>query len=596
MTVDNELPGAPPASEATTQVLPAPNRPDADESPTQVLPAPTWASSADPPTQVLPIRVAGEDSPTQVLPARAADGDSPTQILPVRAAGEDSPTQVLPGQAAGGDSPTQVFYVAGAADEPSQAGTQTHPVVLPHISTDPLDELVDRIRPTLARAVDALQVAAALEADGCTDRVARVEYGFADVFALAGEVYRRLGPPSVAAPEPAASARNWRQSVRLLAHGPLYALPSVVFPAVLGVLGQRNVVLALTCASGVGWVYAGTAAYAAYRLLGANRPRAAARLLRGSALGAPVAGAINGLAVVAIAGGGWGLVLLSLCQLGYQLAGTILVFYRREALQAVTMLPAVVAGAAYLMVGPHLRPIALGTAIAGVAGAFAAALWLTRGRGEADEPPARALLRGQLSGLAGITCYGVCSAALLLHAEAPYLLGRLDVAVAVAPLIAAMGFVEWRAERFREQAVRLTQRSRRPRDFQRGVWLLLGRETLACLAVPGLLGVALLAALEAAGRLTAPATAMTAAHVVLGGAYYAAFLLAGFERFGWLCSAMLAALAVHIGVGAWLGAAPLLGQSAAPLTDTALYLGSVLALHALFLLGLAPLGQARHYR
>ncbi len=90
---------------------------------------------------------------------------------------------------------------------------------------------------------------------------------------------------------------------------------------------------------------------------------------------------------------------------------------------------------------------------------------------------------------------------------------------------------------------------------------------------------------------------MIAAHVVLGGAYYSAFLLAGFERFGWLCASMAAALALHVGLGALLGASPLLGQSAAPLTDTTLYLGSVLALQALFLLGLRPiLGQVRHYR
>jgi hypothetical protein len=90
---------------------------------------------------------------------------------------------------------------------------------------------------------------------------------------------------------------------------------------------------------------------------------------------------------------------------------------------------------------------------------------------------------------------------------------------------------------------------------------------------------------------------MTAAHVALAAAYYLAFLLAGQNRFGWLCFSLLAALAVHVGIGAVLGAAPLLGQSAAPLTDTSLYLGSVLLLQPLFLLGLAPLiGQVRRYR
>ncbi|AGL18808.1 hypothetical protein [Actinoplanes sp. N902-109] len=527
---------------------------------------------------------------TQVIEAQVVQ----TRVVDAGAAGE---TQRLPvprqGRRRGPAGPARP---AGAPPPPAAEAPQTHTVVLPRISTDPLDELVDRIRPSLLRAVDALQVAAALEADGFTDRIARVEYGFADVFALALEVYRRLGPPVEALPDQAA-ARSWRHGVRVLAHGPLYALPSAVFPAVLGVLGQRSVVLALTLASAFGWMYAGTAAYGAYKLLGAYRPRGAALLLRWSTLGAPVAGALCGLLVVAFAGGGWGLVLLAMCQLGYQMAGTILVFYRREGLQVATMIPAVVGGCAFLWYGSPARPVAIGTAIAGVAAAYAAALLLTHNRGDRTEPPGLPVLRTQRSGLTGVTLYGACSAALLLHAEAPYLLHRLDIAISVAPLIAAMGFVEWRAEGYRAHAVRLTRRVHRPQEFQRAVRLLIGRETLACLAVPALLGLALIAALDATGRLSAPGMAMIGAHVVLAGAYYSAFLLAGFEKFGWLCGAMLAALIVHVGAGAALGAAPLLGQSGAPLTDTVLYLGSVLALLALFLLGLAPIvGQVRHYR
>lgn len=506
----------------------------------------------------------------------AEDTTPPTEIII-----DVEPTQMIVE-----DPPTEIIV------EPP-----THTVVLPRVSTDPLDELVDRMRPTLVRAVDALQVAAALEADGFTDRIARVEYGFSDVFALALEVFRRLGPPAVAVGEPNAAARNWRSSVRVLAHGPLYALPSAVFPAVLGLLGQRSVVLALTVASALGWMYAGTVAYGAYRLLGAERPRAASRLLRITTLAAPAAGALAGLAVIAVAGGGWGLILLAAGQLAYQLAGTVLVFYRREGWQLASMLPAVVAGGAYLAAGPALQPAALATAAVGVLAAFGAALWITRGHGERTEPSARPLLRDQLPGIAGVTCYGFVSAVFLLHAGAPYLLTRLDIAIGVAPLIAAMGFVEWRAERYRALAVALTQRSSSPAEFHRKVWLVVARETVACLAVPGALGLMLIGVLAAVGKLSAPGIVMIAAHVVLGGAYYSAFLLAGFERFGWLCASMVAALILHAGTAALLGASPLFGQTTAPLTDTTLYLGSVVALLGLFLLGLAPiLGQVRHYR
>jgi hypothetical protein len=186
---------------------------------------------------------------------------------------------------------------------------------------------------------------------------------------------------------------------------------------------------------------------------------------------------------------------------------------------------------------------------------------------------------------------------LLLHAEAPYLQGRLDLAVAVAPLILAMGFVEWRADRFRARAIDLTHRTLSPREFVGRVWILLGQEMLACLVLPVALAAVMLAGLWQLGMLSAAGVVMTAAHVALAAAYYLAFLLAGQNRFGWLCFSLLAALAVHVGIGAVLGAAPLLGQSAAPLTDTSLYLGSVLLLQPLFLLGLAPLiGQVRRYR
>lgn len=470
----------------------------------------------------------------------------------------------------------------------------THPVVLPQVSTDPLDELVDRIRPGLTRAVDALQVAAALEADGCTDRIARVEYGFADVFALAAEVFRRLGPPVDPPGEVVPVARSRAAALRLVAHGPLYALPAAVFPAVLALLGRRPVVLTLTVAGALGWMAAGTVAFAAYRLAGSGRPGAAARLLLLATLLAPPAGALAGL----VAGGGDpGLAALAAGQLAYQLAATVLMFYRREPVQAAVMAPAVVAGVAFLTAGPALRGVALLTAAAGVAGVFAVALGATRGRGAPGEPPARPLLRAETPALTRVTAYGLCSAALLLHAEAPYLMNRLDIAVAVAPLILAMGFVEWRAERFRAEAVRLTGHTHSPREFGVAVWRLVGRQILACLAVGAALGLALLAGLAAAGRLTGPAALMTAAHVVLGGAYYPAFVLAGFERFGRLCAFLLAATATHLVLGAALGAAPLFGQTSAPTTDTAVFLGSTVLLLSLLLSGLRPiLGQVRHYR
>jgi hypothetical protein len=485
-------------------------------------------------------------------------------------------------------------------------------VLLPQISTDPLEDLVDRVRPMLGRAVDALQVAAALESDGFTDRGAKVEYGYADVFALATEVYRRLGPamPATAGAKPA-DRRAWRDSLRVIAHGPLYVLPSAAFPAVMAVVGRRSLILGLVAASGLGWVYAGAIAHAAYRLLGFGQPASAARVLRVATLAAPIVGVALGAGVVALAGGGGALIAMVTCQLAYQLASTALVFYRREAWLAAAMAPAFAVGVAYLLAGTPLRSWAVAVAAGGVLAALVMAVLATIGRATigrdtigragdaavAAEPPLAVALRPETPALVGVAVYGLCSAVLLLHAEAPYLLGRLDIAVAAAPLILAMGVVEWRAGRFRERAVALTRRVHRPREFVRGVWLMLAREAVACLLAPAALAALLLAGLWATHLLSAAGAVMTAAHVALGGAYFLAFLLAGLGRFGWLCASMLAALAVHVGVAAVLGVSPLLGQPASALADTSLYLGSVLLLQALFVLGLAPLiGQARRYR
>jgi hypothetical protein len=209
----------------------------------------------------------------------------------------------------------------------------------------------------------------------------------------------------------------------------------------------------------------------------------------------------------------------------------------------------------------------------------------------------RPVLRGERATLIRLGGYALLSAVLLLHAEAPYLSGRLDIAVAVAPLILAMGFVEWRADRFRTRAIALTRRARGPRAFVRGVWILLTLEAWGCLLVAAALGAVLAGGLWWTGQLSPAGAVMIAAHVSLGAAYYFAFLLAGLKKFGWLSLSILAAVAVHVGTGAWLGVSPLVTSPAAPLADTTLYLGSVLLLQALLVLGLAPVaGQVRHYR
>ena len=493
-------------------------------------------------------------------------------------------------------APTAMGAVARvvADDTPRDPGASIHegePVGQAGMASDPVDELVERVRPVVAQAVDALQVAASLEADGITDSMARARFGYADVFALAEEVRHRAGPTrstTVAAP---GTARRWGPALRDITHGLLYLLPAAVFPAALAVLGRRSLVLGLVLAGFVGWVWAGGATWLAYRLLGRGHPDSAGRVLRWSALaGLPVAAAAS-LAVVATSHIGYGMIALAVVQMTYQMASTLLVFYRCEIWLFAAMVPAVATGIGYLAGGARLLPLAIGVGLGSVAVAFGIALSKTRGRRERPEPPLADGLRGELGQLPLVVAYAALSAAYLLSAQGRHLQDGFDVPIAGVPLIVGMGVVEWRAKRFVEQARVLLTRVRYPREFVTRIWLLLAGNVAACLGVVALFGVALLTALQAAHRLTSAGVVMTAASVLLAGAYFLAFLLAGMARYGWLCGSLAGCTAVHVAL------VSVLLPKLSLLAETTVFLGSALLLLLLLLTALTGrLGQARYHR
>lgn len=526
----------------------------------------------------------------------------------------------------------QTVVLVLAARPPAQAD--------PVGAGDPLDALVERVRPVAAHAVDSLQVAARLEADGVTDRGARVEYGFDDVFALAAEVYRRLPPTPPPAP-PTPEVPGWRAGRRDISHGLLYLMPGALFPAVLAAVGRGPLVVVLVLTGGLGWAWSGGASWLAYRRLGASDPPGAARVLAWSVLlGLPAAGTLGLLLVIAgaagggaaggeVAGGGVGSAaagaggVLALCcgQMAYQLASMLLVFYRREGLLAAALSPAVAAGGLYVLLGGPDRPVGwagvgplAGTSpgwtlpSALVLGAAAVLLALALGlretvRAARSTGPGRRMrlarwlagkvgaggwagVRADLPGLAWATAYAALSAAYLLHAQAPYLRGGLEIALTAVPLMAGMGVVEWRARRFTEQARAALGQARYPREFAALIRRLLAAGVGVSVGVVAALAVPLLAGLGQAGRFSAAAALMAGAHAVLAGAYFLGFLLAGQGRYGGLCATLLAAVVVHTGGSLveppGLGGLALADPGRADTVDTALFLGSAVLLLALW--------------
>lgn len=469
---------------------------------------------------------------------------------------------------------------------------------------EPIDDLVERVRPVARRAVDALQIAASLESQGITDDLAKTRFGCSDVFVLADEVRRRAGaatsqagPPDMGPPDagpPVARPPDhphWTSGIRDVAHGLLYLLPVAVFPVGFASIEPTGLTLSVVLVGALGWVWSGSTAWLAYRLLGRGWPGPASRVLRAATLaGVPVAVALSATVVLAT-GASLGVIVLAAAQIVIQLASAVLMFYRREGLMFWAMGPGVVGGIAYLAGGPDLLPLAVVLVVGSLAVAWGVALLQTRQRAAGPEPTVRAGLRGQCGQFPLIVLYMALSAVFLLHAQTRYMADRFDILVAFLPLFVGMGVVEWRARRFSEQARAQLSLVRYPREFVGRVWLLLARNVALCSGVVAVLAVVLLAALGAVARVDRAAVLVAVACVVLAAAYFIGFLLANLGRYWWLCGSSAACTALHVSV---VLAAP---KELPALVDTGVFLGSVVLLLVLFLVALAgPIGQARSHR
>lgn len=396
---------------------------------------------------------------------------------------------------------------------------------------DPVDVLLDRTRRVSGRSIDPLQIAAWLEADGMTDRAARVEYGFADVFDLAQEIHRRAGAATGPPPEPSASVAAGRD----LGHGVLYLLPAAIFPAVLAALGAGAPIRGILVVAWASWVCSGVAAWLGYHLLGADRPGSAARVLRWSTAASPVLGLLLGVLLL----GGGSAVGIAIAQASYQMSVTTLLFYRREWWILSAAAPAVLAGAAFLVAGNALRALAAAFAGLAVAVTFGAALHVAARRGPAMEPPLWPTVRSRARQLTAVAAFTALTAAYFLLPQARLLPSDAAVALGALPVIAGMGIVEWQAHRFGDRAHALLFQIARPEQFAMRTRQLMLRGLGACLCGVGVLATALLGLLAAAGRLSGPVLAMSVASVLLGAVTFLAFLLARLGRYAWLCGSLL---------------------------------------------------------
>jgi hypothetical protein len=458
-------------------------------------------------------------------------------------------------------------------------------------SADPADSLVAELTPLIRTSVDELQVTAVLESRGITDAGAKENYGYADVFALGAEVFRRLPEPAEIPPETVDRKRH--QALREIMHGPLYVLPSTVYPAVFALLGARSMVWGMVFATALGWVWGMGTSWVAYRLLARELERAAGRALRSlGALGLLVA-LLGASAIASYTGAGPGLVAFATAQLGFQLAAGALVFYGLELRLALALLPAFAAGLFHLVSG-HTARLAPPVVIAGalsVVLTIGLAWWATVHAVERPDPARPPDIRGEVRTALPSAGYAALCAALILFTDARYLTDGLDLALGAAPLVLSMGVLEWRARRFFEQAADVLREVAGPAEFEHRVWRVLLRELTHCLLVLGGSAVLLTTVLSGFGLLTSRGAMVADAHVLLGGAFFVGLVLTVQQRFAALIGVLSAVLLADVALTASIS------WHLAPHGEVPIFLCSTAALAVLLLAAVRrSVGEVRRYR
>jgi hypothetical protein len=459
---------------------------------------------------------------------------------------------------------------------------------------DPYAELASATAAAVPGAVDELHVAAALESRGVTDQSAQSLYGHRDVFGVAKVVLGRIeGRPEELLVE---KPRRPRETLRTVLHGPLYLLPSAAYPAVFAYLGATTILFGMIATTAFGWVWGMAMSAIASQLGGQRRERIAGKLMM--ILGAAGLGIVllGGTAIVLTGSmNGSSLVVFMVGQMAFQVTSGILVFYEKELWLALAMIPVCAIGFTHIALGfptglvfPTL--IAAGDSVVLLLTASFVAIRM-HVKSVKPDPKGRVPWRLIVKPVVLSCCFAGLSALFLLFTDTRFVIGQFDLAISVAPLVAAMGVVEWRANRFTELSAGLLQRTGSPSTFRHQARRLALRELLLCQIVLSGLGAILLAVLHAYGVLSQPGVLLVEAHVILGSAFFLGFVLSRLEQLPALIGLM--SLVVGADLVAVLFFSSYIGSYAA---ITAFLVASISLLVLLLGRLLVAVGRVYHYR
>jgi hypothetical protein len=391
-------------------------------------------------------------------------------------------------------------------------------------------ELRHRMTAVCESAVDALEIAAALEADGLSDQAVRTQYGFLDVFTLAEHLYR-LVPRRPA--EPPAQSEPWQaKPAEHILHGLLYAVPAVCFPAAASLLTGTATLVGFVVSTLVSWALSQGLAYLGYARAGQLDSSGSLWILRsGTTVALAILwGALAGSALLVpdrlaglIFAGGQGT---------YLLAATVLLVCGKYRWLLVCLVPGVLASTGFLVLGRPgwlAHPVwwALGASVV-VALVCAVVCTARPGPGGGRAPAAHELRRAVPHALFGLVAAGL----LAYPVVASLLTGKLQhlAPLLATPLSLSMGAAEWNLYWYRRRTFRLLQTTGDPKEFASGARRVLLAVTIRYLIAAGLL-IAATTCVVAATGVTRPQWTLLlecAAFLALGGAIFVALLLQAF--------------------------------------------------------------------
>jgi hypothetical protein len=418
-----------------------------------------------------------------------------------------------------------------------------------------LDELCARLKPLCANAVDSLEVAAGLESDGLSDQMARVRYGFPDVFSLAEDMYHRtVRQPAEPAPKPS----PWRSPVgRHLLHGLLFGLPALCYPVAGSVMGGRGALIVLVVSMLTAWPISQAVSYLGHARRSRLDVDGSRRLLRGAlpiALGLLIAVT---LPTALLLGQSGPVLWFALGQGGYLLGATVLLVCGADWWLAAALAPGVLVSTLYLVAG---RPawshpvawLAIGASLAlTLAFAVIRTSWPRPGR---SARPFRLteLLAGWPSGSFGLLVAGLLLFPLLAarFAHGGQSIGTASL-LGTLPLSLSMGIAEWRLYGYRGRIEKVMRRTGALAEFGRRATLVLTGVLAEYLLGATVLLIGVVALAELAG-IHPQWTDFPAylGYLVLGGALFLALLVqvcvGAVSILGWCAAALAAEIALVI--------------------------------------------------